>query len=120
MKIAISSRSGKLTDPIDSRFGRASYFIIYNLEDDSYEVLENSQNLNATQGAGIQAAMNVINSDATALLTGHCGPKAFRTLATGEIAIYCDVKGSIEDAITSFKENKLTVADSADVEGHWA
>ena len=41
---------------------------------------KNQQSLNLPQGAGIQAAQNVANHEPEVVLTGNCGPKAFRTL----------------------------------------
>jgi predicted Fe-Mo cluster-binding NifX family protein len=55
MRIAISSQDKDLNANLDPRFGRAAYFIIVDPETMAFEVVENSQNLNLSQGAGIQA-----------------------------------------------------------------
>ena len=55
-----------------------------------------------------------------AVLSGHCGPKAFRTLSAAGIKIYAGVSGTVEEAIESFKAGELEPLDTADVEGHWA
>ena len=119
MKIAISASGKTLEDNVDLRFGRASGFIIYDLNTNFYEFVDNVQNLEAAQGAGIQAAQTVVNQNVEALITGHCGPKAFRVLNAAEIKIYTDAQGSIKEAVEKFKNNELEEADSADVEGHW-
>jgi predicted Fe-Mo cluster-binding NifX family protein len=80
---------------------------------------DNSQNLNAAQGAGIQAAATVSRLGATVLITGHCGPKAFRALMAAGIKIYTGATGTVSEAIAQFKAGKLSLADAADVEGHW-
>ena len=80
MKIAITSKEQTLEGYMDERFGRAPYFIIYNLENDTYQCIDNKQNLNSAQGAGIQAAQNITNTEAKALITGNVGPKAFQVL----------------------------------------
>jgi len=46
----------------------------------SFEVIENTQNLDLPHGAGIQAAQNITQYNADMLLTGNCGPKAFKAL----------------------------------------
>ena len=61
MKIAVSSTSKDMESQLDPRFGRASYFIIMDLETMAFEVVENSQNLNLPQGAGIQAAKTIVD-----------------------------------------------------------
>src|SRR5574344_1925901 len=78
MKIAIKSSGENLDNEIDLRFGRAKGFIIYETNDDSFEFIDNVHNLEAAQGAGIQAAQNVVNKNVEAVITGHCGPKPSR------------------------------------------
>ena len=56
MKIAITTSGDSLDAAVDPRFGRAKAFILYDTETDEWSVLDNAQNLNAAQGAGIQAA----------------------------------------------------------------
>jgi predicted Fe-Mo cluster-binding NifX family protein len=80
---------------------------------------DNAQNLNAPQGAGIQAAATVSRLGATVLITGHCGPKAFQALTAAGIKIYTGATGSVSDAVAQFKAGTLKAADTADVEGHW-
>lgn len=118
MKIAISSDSNTL-DQVEPRFGRAAYFIIYDLESDTFTSVENRQAIESSGGAGIQAAQNIINAGATALITGHCGPNAFKALQAANIDVYVNVSGSMAQAIEDFKNQKLEKAQQADVSGHW-
>lgn len=104
---------------MDSRFGRAPKFLVYDLETNTFEVIDNQQNLNAAQGAGIQSAETVARLGAKALVTGHCGPKAFRVLAAAGIKIYNTDALTVADALEQFRSDKLREAGSADVEGHW-
>lgn len=120
MKIAISASGPTLESPVDPRFGRARCFIFYDLATGQFEVHDNKQNLSAVQGAGIQAAETVSRLDVQALLTGHCGPKAFRALTAAEISVYSGVEGrTVAEAIDLFKTGKLEPLAAADAEGHW-
>lgn len=119
MKIAISSAGPTLDDTLDLRFGRAAMFIIYDLDHETFTVVDNEQNLNAAQGAGIQSAQHVVNAGCQALVTGHTGPKAFKVLETAKIPIYLAEGGTIREAIASFRNGSLKVIREADVEGHW-
>lgn len=119
MKIAITSSGKDLDSQLDLRFGRAKGFIIYETNDEKFEFVDNIQNLEASQGAGIQAAQNVINKDVEAVITGHCGPKAFKLLSTSDVKIYTTSEGKISEIIEKFKKGELLEASSADVEGHW-
>jgi len=120
MKIAITSKERELNSPVDSRFGRARYFIIVDTESGDFSVSDNSQNLNAEQGAGIQAGKNVLDLGAKAVITGHVGPKAFTTLQSGGVAVYTGANGTVADAVEQFKSGVLKESGQADVEGHWA
>lgn len=120
MKIAFTTSGDDLNASLDSRFGRAPKFLIYDLDKESFEVIDNQQNLNATQGAGIQSAEMVVRSGAKILITGHCGPKAFRVLLAAGISVYTSQASNIAQALHEYKTGHLVKAESADVEGHWS
>ena len=120
MKVAISSYGQEITSEVDPRFGRASFFIVVDVETGEFTVHVNNQNLNAAQGAGIQAARNVMVLGVDAVITGNVGPKAFTTLQAGNLEVYIGAKGSVKDAIEAFKANRLECVSEANVEGHWA
>jgi len=119
MKIALTTSGETLDAPLDGRFGRAPIFILYDLEKDYFEVIDNRQNLNTAQGAGIQAAETIIRAKADCLITGHCGPKAFRVLTAAGVTVYNCGEATVADALNAFKGGTLKPLDSADVEGHW-
>ena len=119
MKIAVTSKGPDLDSQVDPRFGRAAYILIVDSETFDFEVLDNKENVNALKGAGIQAAGMVSDKGAEALLTGFCGPNAFKTLNTAKIKVASDAKGTVRDAATSFIQGKLTISDQANVEGQW-
>jgi predicted Fe-Mo cluster-binding NifX family protein len=104
---------------VDPRFGRAKYFIVVDTESGEFSVADNSQNLNASQGAGIQAGKNVADLGVEAVITGHVGPKAFATLQTAQVSVYTDASGTVAEAIEQFKANELKQSSAADVEEHW-
>jgi predicted Fe-Mo cluster-binding NifX family protein len=119
VKIVVTARADGLDAPVDARFGRAARFVIYDTETRQTSSADNGQNLNAAQGAGIQAAESVSRLGAKCLITGHCGPKAFRTLSAAGIEIYTGATGTVRGAIEAFEKGLLTKASTADVDGHW-
>jgi predicted Fe-Mo cluster-binding NifX family protein len=120
MKIAVTTCGDDLNAPLDARFGRAARFLVYDTESRTFELAGNEQNLNAAQGAGIQAAQNAASTGAKAVISGHFGPKAFRVLSASNIAVYTSTAATVQDALRLLAEGKLTAAQEADVEGHWA
>jgi len=119
MKIAFTASGETLESPLDSRFGRAAKFIIYDLDQNTFEVIDNRQNLNAAQGAGIQSAQTVARAGVKAVVTGHCGPKAFRVLNAAGVKIFNASTATVSQALELYRAGKLTEASGADVEGHW-
>lgn len=119
MKIAVTSRGTDLNSEVDPRFGRAAHIIIVDTDTLEFEALDNTENVNAFKGAGIQAASTISDKGAEALLTGYCGPKAFQVLNAAKIKVANDVKGTVRDAIKLFNEGKLSFSDAANVEAHW-
>lgn len=55
MRVAVTSQGRQLSSLVDPRFGRAKYFMVVDTETGEFTAADNSQNLNAVQGAGIQA-----------------------------------------------------------------
>lgn len=107
MKIAIASQGSELTSMVDPRFGRARYFILYDTEEDSWNVIDNSQNTEAAHGAGVQTAQRVIDSGATMIVSGNYGPKAAGILEAAGIATTMWSEGTVADAIELAKSNRL-------------
>jgi predicted Fe-Mo cluster-binding NifX family protein len=120
MKIAVTSRGNSLDDPVDPRFGRAMRFLVFDTETSSLQVVDNMPNSDAVQGAGIQAAETLSRLGVQAVITGHCGPKAFRVLSAAGINVFSTDALTVAEALERFQSGKLTGVQSADVKGHWA
>jgi predicted Fe-Mo cluster-binding NifX family protein len=119
MLIAVTAKTSDPGSEVDPRFGRALYFHLIDTETGETNVFENSQSLGAVQGAGIQAAEAITNHKAEAVLTGHCGPKAFQVLSAAGIRIIVGVEGRINEVLEKFKSGEYQEAFSPDVESHW-
>jgi predicted Fe-Mo cluster-binding NifX family protein len=119
MRVAITSSGKDLSSEVDPRFGRAAYFIIVDPETMENEVVENTQNFNLSQGAGIQAGKTIVDNKVDVVITGNCGPKAFQVLRSANIKTITGVTGRIMDAIERFKDGTLETAQQPNVEGHW-
>ncbi len=119
MKIAVSSSGVDLDSEVDPRFGRAHYILLVDSDGLSFEVMDNSENLNALKGAGIQTAAEISNKGAEVVLTGHCGPNAFKVLKTAGVKVANNAEGKVREAIGSYLSGGLTITEAPDVEGQW-
>jgi len=120
MKVAVTSQGEELSSEIDPRFGRAKWLIVVDTETGKSEAHDNTVNLNAAQGSGIQTGQNIANLDVDAVITGNVGLNAFRTLSAAKVKIFLAEKQTVQQAIDSFKAGKLKEVDQANVEGHWS
>ncbi len=119
MKIAITSKGNRLDSEIDPRFGRAQYIIVIDTESDEFEAIDNNENKNAFKGAGIQAAALISDAGVNVLLTGFCGPNAFKTLDTAGVQVVNDQAGQVRDAVKKFKQGNIVYAEAANIAGNW-
>jgi predicted Fe-Mo cluster-binding NifX family protein len=121
MKIAVTSYGEDLASKIDRSFGRAKWFVVIDKETGTFEAHSNTQNVNAAQGAGIQAAQNISDLGADVVLTGNVGPNAYRTLNAASIKIFIVGKKVeiVEEAISEWELGTLREVSEATIEGHW-
>ncbi|MDD4190311.1 MAG: NifB/NifX family molybdenum-iron cluster-binding protein [Mangrovibacterium sp.] len=74
MKVAITSTGNALTSQLDSRFGRCSYFVIYDTETRSVEFIPNP-NKDHVEGAGPASVQLVASKGVTKVVSGEFGSK---------------------------------------------
>jgi predicted Fe-Mo cluster-binding NifX family protein len=105
MKICITSCGDNLDSKIDPRFGRCSYFIIYDDTDGTFEAIANP-NIDAGSGAGIQSAQLVVAKKASVVITGEVGPKAEKVLQAANLQIITGASGTVKETIEKYQCNK--------------
>jgi predicted Fe-Mo cluster-binding NifX family protein len=112
-KLAVTSTGPTLEDLVDSRFGRAGGFVVVDLDTMDTNYVDNGSSQVLAQGAGIQAAENIVKAGAQVLLTGHVGPKAFAALQAAGVKIVQGADNmSVGEAITRFKAGAFSFSDS--------
>jgi len=107
MKILFTSKSQGMDALLDPHFGRAKGFILYDTDEKSDKWIENTENLNAAHGAGIQAAQKVIEQNPDAIITGSVGPKASAVLSKTNIKIYLTREKQLSEILAEFTDGKL-------------
>ncbi|NOZ20161.1 MAG: dinitrogenase iron-molybdenum cofactor biosynthesis protein [Planctomycetes bacterium] len=115
MKIAVTATEPNLDAQIDPRFGRCRSFLIVELDDMSFEAVENP-NIAVGGGAGIQSAKLVADKGAKVVLTGNCGPNAFSALEAAGIEVVVGMTGAVKEAIEAYKGGSAKPTDGANVQ----
>jgi len=118
MRIAITATGPNLDDHVEARFGRCPYFLIVNTDTMEFEAMENP-NIAVGGGAGIQSAQLMAEKEVQAVLTGNCGPNAFRTFGAAGVQVIVGVSGVVRDAVEQFKAGAFTSASEPNVASHF-
>lgn len=112
MKIVISSQTNKDNSPLDPRFGRCSYFAIYDTNQKSFEFKENL-NVHESQGAGISSAQSIVDLGVKTVITGNLGPKAKQVLDGNGISGYRAENMTLLEAIQAYEKESLEMITEA-------
>lgn len=106
MKICITAEKPEIHGPIDPRFGRCKYFLIYDTETENYEAVPNT-NRDGFGGVGVQSGQVMAEHKVEVVLTGNVGPNAYRTLEAGGIEVVTGAEGTAEEALKSYQNGML-------------
>lgn len=108
MKLIISSQGNKLESKPSSRFGRAPYFILYDLSSNHWTAFPN-QGVSEQGGAGVAASQLMIDQGVNAIISGRFGRNAFQVLDAADIPmwIFDSENQTIQEVIESFKSGLL-------------
>ncbi len=117
MRLAITAKGKDLSAELDPRFGRAAYILFYDTDTKALEVVDNSAAAGQAHGAGVQAAREVIDRKADALLTPHCGPSAFEAMKAAKVKVFDGLSGTVGEAIERFLAGELQEATGPNPHG---
>ncbi len=107
MKIAVTSLGETMESPMDERFDRARFFVLYDLPSGKWSVCENTRGAGAASGEGGGAVRHVVKLGAGTVITGHCGPRSYAGLAKAGITVYQGSRRSIREAIDAYRAGLL-------------
>jgi len=108
MVLAITSTGSSLDSLVSEKFGRCSYFILFNSQTKTmYSIANSAENLE--HGAGPKAAQLIIQQNAEVVLTGAVGGNAEEALKKAGIKIVTGLKSNmrVAEAIDLYLANKL-------------
>lgn len=116
--IAITSEGPSLSDALDPRFGRSGGFVIADLTCGKVRYADNGSSQVLAQGAGIQAAENLVKAGAQVLLTGFVGPKAFSALEAAGIKVVQGLENlTVGEALERYKDGSLAFSNGPEPQG---
>ena len=101
MRIAVATDGEGSDRPVDERFGRCAMFAVYDVETRETRFIEN-EGKDASSGAGVKAAQQLIDLGVDVLVTGKVGPSAQEILDEAGIRVEAWTKGTVGEAIELF------------------
>lgn len=107
MKILLTATSPNIEAKIDPRFGRGAYLIVVETDTLEWQARPNP-GVNASGGAGTQAAQIAADQQVAAVISGDFGPNAYNALQAAGIAMYLyGASTTVREAIEHYKAGKL-------------
>lgn len=114
MRIAVMAEGSEFSSKVDSRFGRATWFIVADTETDEIRAYNNEVDPDAYI-LGIQTAQNVFDLSVEAIITGNIGPNAFTVLNAWGVKVFLSRADTVEEALALFKAGRLKQVNEATV-----
>ena len=107
MTIVVSTTAPELDAAVDPRFGRAAFFLAVDPASMAWQAHPNAA-VNASGGAGTQAAQFVAGLKAEAVVSGAFGPNAFEALQAAGIAMYlCGQAATARQVVEEYQAGRL-------------
>jgi predicted Fe-Mo cluster-binding NifX family protein len=107
MKVAITSTGENLDSPLDQRFGRCAWFVIYDTETSGKEILPNP-NKDVLDGAGPASVQLVASRKVNKIVSGEFGIKIKSLLDSLKIQMIVvkDQEKTVRDIIEMIDNQK--------------
>ena len=122
MKIAITTTSPGIESALDPRFGRGAYFVIVDAETGEWQAHPNPA-IDASGGAGVQAAQFITGHGAQVAISGDFGPNAYNTLTAAGIRMFLAPAGESPAAsqlLARYQRGELKEVTAPTGPGHHA
>ena len=109
MKIAFTTKGTEWDSPMDPRFGRTEYFLIYDEDKDELTHHDNRDSANDAHGAGPKTAQKLFKFNPDVLITGNGpGGNAAAALEKTGMKIFIGAgEMKVKEAYGLYKNNAL-------------
>ncbi|MCH3916638.1 MAG: NifB/NifX family molybdenum-iron cluster-binding protein [Spirochaetia bacterium] len=107
MKVAMAVTGKDLDSKINPTFGRTPFFLIYDTETKKETYIDNPA-MNASGGAGIQAAQVVIDTGADTVIAYRFGENAAKVFEHANVKSYKATEGTVKENIEKLESNELS------------
>ena len=111
MKIILTATNDRIDSPLNPRFGRTEYFLLFDSETMDWESIPNPA-ANTHGGAGSQAVQFIAEKGPDVVISGRFGPNAMSALNAAGIEAYLAQDGSVDKVIKDYLSHRLEQVNS--------
>ncbi len=115
MKVCVTSQGVDLDAAVDSKFGRAQYFVVVDTESFDFELIDNA-NINGTGGVGVQSGKLMADRGVECVLTGNIGPNASDTLNAAGIKFCLGATGTVRETVEKYRKGGFSASQDSNVQ----
>jgi predicted Fe-Mo cluster-binding NifX family protein len=120
MKIVITAIAPDIDAQVDPRFGRGAYFLVVDADTLEWQAEANPA-VNASGGAGVQAAQIVVQHGAQVAISGDFGPNAYEVLAAAGVEMFLTPAGeslTASEVLARYQRGELKQVTGPTGPGH--
>ena len=111
-KVAICAAGDTPTSPVDGRFGRCAFFMVWDPAQEQFTTLRNA-GPEAELGAGTGAAQTLLQHGVGTVVASRIGPQAFAALTRAQIKILQSPEGNdVDTAVKKLQSGDLNPLDA--------
>ena len=93
MKIVITAEDNRMGSEVHQRFGTTPWLLLVDTRAGKVKAVPNDPD-GPSREPGVRTACRVVALGANAVMTGACGPEAYRILRDADILVYSGIEGT--------------------------
>jgi len=117
-KIAVPAKENEMNGQISEYFGRAPYFIVYDLERKVFWTVPNPF-LNEPHAVGLRVSAMLVKKRVGVIVCKNIGPEPIKKFNDSKIEVYIGAEGTVADGIKQYKNNQLILTTKPNVPTHY-
>jgi predicted Fe-Mo cluster-binding NifX family protein len=105
MKVLITAYENEITAPIDPRFWRCRFFIVWDSSTGEFAAFANDY---ASSSGGISSVKFAVDHDVQMVITGEAGPLTQQVLQSAGIPVHITKAATVFEALERLQEGNNT------------
>lgn len=117
-KVALPAKGNDLNAQISEYFGRAPYFIVYDVNRKVFWTISNPF-VNEAHAVGLRAGTMLVKKRVGVIVCKNIGPEPIKKFNDSKIEVYIGAEGTVADGIKQYKSNQLILTTKPNVPTHY-